>query len=475
MHLLSFVDSLRTNSIGTTLVHHDCRRKFADTRRKSSSYVPRKKLRSSSEVSFNWKSECFLCSKKADKKNSTVYQVTTLPLRNNLITCCKSRIDDWGNTVKDRLECCIDLVAEEAVYHISCMNKFRLKTYSENKRGRPADLSMLEGFSKVCEWLENDADGDLYTLKEVHNKMSELNGDAPCYTIKSLKYKLKEHYGENLYFAELPGRPNLVCFKDMANFILNDLKKNSIRTSNDVIVAAAKIIKADDIRQMENSMEEYPSIESLDCIEYAKVWVPESLQIFLNHIISSELKRISIGQCISQASRPRSTIVSIPFGIGVDLDKSFGSKWLINHLSKFGFSITADEVVRFKESAIKSLDSMPTEDNNHFTHWVADNVDHSIATLTGKNTFHGMGIISISSSENRAMRQKHVIHRLQERTKTSSCVSQYGIDIVPYTGSCYNGLSKLVLKPIKLLQPVHDLLPSAFLNYNLLWHSLEVC
>ena len=56
------------------------------------------------------------------------------------------------------------------------MNKFRLKTYSENKRGRPADLSMLEGFSKVCEWLENDADGDLYTLKEVHDKMSELNG-----------------------------------------------------------------------------------------------------------------------------------------------------------------------------------------------------------------------------------------------------------------------------------------------------------
>ena len=167
-------------------------------------------------------------------------------------------------------------------------------------------------------------------------------------------------------------------------------------------------------------------------------------------------------KCISQASRPRSTIASIPFGIGVDLDKSFGSKWLINHLSKFGFSITADEVVRFKESAIKSLDSVPTEDNNHFTHWVADNVDHNIATLTGKCTLHGMGIISISSSENRATKQKHVIQRLKERTKASSCVS-----------TCYNGLSKLELKPSKLIQPVHDL-PSAFLNYNLLWHSGSV-
>ena len=355
-----FDQLLKEDPGGKVLVHHDCRRKFVDSRKKSSSKIQPKKLRSSLDSSFNWKSDCFLCSNKADRKNSTVYQVSTLPLRDNLIVCCRTRDDEWGRSVQDRLECCIDLVAEEAVYHISCMTKFRLKTNSDNKRGRPTDLSMLNGFSKVCEWLENDADGDLYTLREVHDKMMELNGDAPCYTMKSLKYKLQEHYEDNIYFAELPGRPNLVCFKNMANMILNDLKKKSIETPNEVIIAAAKIIKAD-IRQMANTIGEYPSIYDIGNINYAKEWVPESLQIFLNLIISSELKQVSIGQCITQASRPRSTIASIPFAIGVDLDKSFGSKWLVNHLSKFGFSITADEVLRFKLSAIESLKATPTD------------------------------------------------------------------------------------------------------------------
>ena len=31
-----------------------------------------------------------------------------------------------------------------------------------------------------------------------------------------------------------------------------------------------------------------------------------------------------------------------------------------------------------------------------FAQWVADNVDHNTATLDGKNTWHGMGIIAAS-------------------------------------------------------------------------------
>ena len=30
---------------------------------------------------------------------------------------------------------------------------------------------------------------------------------------------------------------------------------------------------------------------------------------------------------------------------------------------------------------------------NEFKQWVADNVDHNTATLTGKGTLHGVGII----------------------------------------------------------------------------------
>ena len=48
-----------------------------------------------------------------------------------------------------------------------------------------------------------------------------------------------------------------------------------------------------------------------------KNWVPESILI----ILTSQLKKESIGQCKAQASRTISMIASIQFGVGVDIDK----------------------------------------------------------------------------------------------------------------------------------------------------------
>ena len=36
--------------------------------------------------------------------------------------------------------------------------------------------------------------------------------------------------------------------------------------------------------------------------------------------------------------------------MGVSVDKSFGSKWLVNFLYKLGFSISKEEVLKFKQS-----------------------------------------------------------------------------------------------------------------------------
>ena len=204
------------------------------------------------------------------------------------------------------------------------MNKFRLNINTGNKRGRPTDNLMTENFKKICNW----SDCDLYTLKEMHDKMIELGEDTPCYSIKSLKRKLVEHYGDHIFFAELPGRPNLICFKDMAWFIMENFKKREDQTPNDIIAAAAKIIKSD-IRELPCDKSKYPIIDQMDDINYAKNWVPESLTIFLHHLISSELKQVSIGQCIAQCSRSRSMIASIPFGVGLILINPFASKiWL---------------------------------------------------------------------------------------------------------------------------------------------------
>ena len=84
------------------------------------------------------------------------------------------------------------------------------------------------------------------------------------------------------------------------------------------------------------------------------------------------------------------------FGLGVELEKTFGSEWLINHLLGLGLCISYDEVQRFKMSSIESTERATDNDNPEFVHWVADNVDLNLVTLTEKGTFHSMGVISVT-------------------------------------------------------------------------------
>ena len=122
----------------------------------------------------------------------------------------------------------------------------------------------------------------------------------------------------------------------------------------------------------------------------SKAWIPHHLQTLLMYIVSSERKQNSIGHCIVQAARPRSVIKPTLFGLGVEVDHVFGSKWLTNELSRLGFSISYDKVTRYKQSVIQSesLENLLTEYSpGTFTQWVADNVDHNVATLDGQGDF----------------------------------------------------------------------------------------
>ena len=57
-------------------------------------------------------------------------------------------------------------------------------------------------------------------------------------------------------------------------------------------------------------------------------------------------------------------------------------------------------MVRYKESVIEHAEDnlLEQQEDQGFVQWVADNKDHNIIMLTGKGTFHGMGLISIHSS-----------------------------------------------------------------------------
>ena len=92
---------------------------------------------------------------------------------------------------------------------------------------------MNDAFGKVFMWFENEADGELYTLKKLHEKMSALSNDTTdINSIKSLKLKLQEKYKDYTCFSEMPGRENVIAFRQMANLSLSELKKKESQTKD---------------------------------------------------------------------------------------------------------------------------------------------------------------------------------------------------------------------------------------------------
>ena len=65
---------------------------------------------------------------------------------------------------------------------------------------------------------------------------------------KWLKKKLKDCYSDHLYFAEINGRKNVLCFKNMANYIINEkwYGKRQINLDDEakrIVITASKLIR----------------------------------------------------------------------------------------------------------------------------------------------------------------------------------------------------------------------------------------
>ena len=223
----------------------------------------------------------------------------------------------------------------------------------------------------------------------------------------------------------------------------------------DHISTAAKIVR-DEIREKLYDMKFYPSNEEILSSSQNSQWIPHHLQTFLQLVVISEVKQNSIGHAIVQASRPRSVIAPIMFGVGIEMDHVFGSKWLINELSRLGFSISYDEVVKYKQSVIQSetVENVLSEYiPGTFTQWVADNVDHDVVSLDGQGSFHGMGIIVVSSPKDSVPlhTRTRLIPRLLRNT-VNEAVKDKGLPIIQYTSNTKRALSSIIFQPILQLQ-----------------------
>lgn len=471
---------------GKISIHKDCRRDFTDKKRTSSINTeapddsPCSKRMRSNETPFNFKEDCFLCGNNATidirhADRNRVRRVTTLPMRDKLLERCKERDDSWGLNVQKCLLSCIDLVAAEAVYHAPCFSLF-LKGTGENTAGRMQSVDMLRAFDAMCTWLEAGEGTELYTLAELHTKMVELALGSESYSMKHMKRLLEERYEECIFFAEVEGRNNVVCFRDMAKYLINekwyaDKKDNIEEETERVVVTAAKVIRAQ-LREMIYDKKTYPTSQDISDIEHGKKWIPRYLQTFLDIIIPSEIRQTSIGHSIVQSARSKSVITPLLFGVGVEMDHVFGSRWLVEELFRLGFSVSYDEVIRYKQSVIQteSLDNLLAEYfPGAFTQWVADNVDHNVATVDGRGSFHGMGIIAVSTpTDNKPLTPRPRAIVRQERMEVGKLIEGKGVPILKYDGSPVSGLSLIKYKPLLELRSPVTLPPG--LNADLLWH-----
>lgn len=414
------------------IVHIKCRREYINPhvisayKRKQAGSLPRKDdpksaLRST-ETPFDYKTDCLFCGC-SDPYDGRKQEWKLIPVRSmdfsaKVLTACDSFTNDWVDTVRARVLYAIDLPAADAVYHQLCSVNFRTGKHvpqifvpkdgpraSKYTRmsGRPKDVIRNEAFLKVADYLEQNDDEQI-TVNDLVEKMKEYTEPEECecdpYSSKYMKSKIKQHFGDKIVFTEINGKPNVVTFVSTAARILQDFhyqqKHRVLDETIHIIETAAKLIKQD-IKDVKQSNDTYPTYSEISSAEEGMDYLPKSLQTFLSTLFvgqHNEPKLASIGQAIMQATRPRVLLVPLQVGLGVQLHHHFQSKFLIDTLHRHGFCLSYSEVKKFERSAAMM---QGTDIQNctpeHFLQYAADNVDHNIRTIDGKNTFHGMGII----------------------------------------------------------------------------------
>ena len=113
----------------------------------------------------------------------------------------------------------------------------------------------------------------------------------------------------------------------------------------------------------------------------------------------------AVGQAIMQAARPRAIIAPLQLGLGLQMHHHFASKFLIETLNNLGFSSSYSEVMLYERNAAVTADpNNNTLSCGQFIQYTADDIDHNLRTIDGKNTFHGMGIISCITPEHKEIR-----------------------------------------------------------------------
>ena len=329
---------------------------------KTTNSSKKSKTTRSSLDSFDWKTFCFFCGescilneRRIPTKKERIRSVETIHIREKILEKCEDDTVMVNKTlikseIHHRMLSCFDLVAAEAIYHKNCYNDFfknevPLSSKSEQK---------MKSFDDLCDTLEFLSEP--ITMSDLRKQIVEKHGEENVYTSKWIKKKLKEHFGEDIYFNE-DTYSTIITLKNVTSSIINDSwynrRKGDIEEERDrIILTAAKLIYQD-IRNVNFDMNFYPNVEDISDIEKGAKLIPRSLRLLLSKLVPNKIKQVGIGQCIIYAARPRSIMPTLLFGLGIELEHMYGSRWLLDELHRLGFCITYGETVRFKQSVLQ--------------------------------------------------------------------------------------------------------------------------
>ena len=92
---------------------------------------------------------------------------------------------------------------------------------------------------------------------------------------------LQDRYKGNIFFAEISGRKNVVCFRNMTSWIIRDQWYNNKRSNADdeakQITEIAKLIKNEIRDDLKRSTDIFPSTDDAP----KAGWIPDTLRYFL--------------------------------------------------------------------------------------------------------------------------------------------------------------------------------------------------
>ncbi|XP_048253265.1 uncharacterized protein LOC124140320 [Haliotis rufescens] len=466
------------------VVHEQCRKSYTSSKNihyflKKRNYeldtLPPRNLRTL-QINFDFKTHCLICAEcinfpnvEKNPKRQSIGSVEIVDkldkcstLQNTLLELCSKRSDKQALDVKSRIICAGDIRAAEAIYHRQCLQTFLRCKQDCDTNERNLNSTNSEGFSNLCTWLSSQT-GSQFTISDLQVKLSSfLPEDVEPYSVKHLKRKLQDHFGNKLSITELGGKKNVFQFRHTASEILHQAFLTDDQEDGDELIAKSRQL-GKKLRNLLSDIkfdtEHFPSPDELN-INALESQVPEALLVFMKRLLGlsstssdrNTLQMISLCHILMNAVAPNPYQSPLLFSTGLFIHQTTRSKLVLNLLSSLGMTMSYDTILDFERSAVTSrnIDDLHpgigvNEDGTEgFCQWIADNFDYNEDTISGHNSTHVMGIIACQTP---ASTQKLSVRR-QKNYATDILAAGDFSNIQPYRNHHTNAMAKVKFNPV---------------------------